>query len=49
MGEVIYIDKWLEKKAESTPLDVKKRLAEIAMEKMLLDSEEQHLLHLLDE
>lgn len=53
MGEipnnVIYIDDWLERNTKSTPLDVKRRLAEIAIERMLLMSEEEHLLHLLDE
>lgn len=49
MGEVIHIHEYLERKIKSTPLDVRKRLAEIAIEKMLLQSEEEHLLHLLDE
>lgn len=45
---VIYIEDWLERGTKPVPLNVRRRLAEIAMEKLLLQSEENHLKSLLD-
>lgn len=39
MGEVIRIDEYLERKHGPTPDDLKKRLAEIALQQLLLASE----------
>ena len=39
MGEVIRIDEYLERKNGPTPEDLKKRLAEIALQQLLLASE----------
>lgn len=46
---VIYIEDWLERRTKPIPLNVRRRLAEIAMEKLLLQSEENHLKSLLDD
>ena len=45
MGEVIRIEEWLHKR---DPEQIKKRLADIALEKLLLQSEENRLLSLLE-
>ena len=45
---VIYIEEYLERNTKPIPLNVRRRLAEIAMEKLLLQSEENHLKALLD-
>lgn len=39
MGEVIRIDEYLERRNGPTPDDLKKRLAEIALQQLLLASE----------
>lgn len=39
MGELIRIDEYLERKNGPTPDDLKKRLAEIALQQLLLASE----------
>ena len=50
MGEVIEIASYLERKAaETDPLEIRKRLADIAIEQALLQSEQQRLQKVLDE
>jgi len=49
MGELINLDEYREKKAASTPEHRTRRLAEIALEKLLLQSEENQILRLLGE
>lgn len=50
MGEVIYISQYLERKAEAVdPAAIRKRLADIAIEQMLLSSEKIRLQKVLDE
>jgi len=49
MGEVIYLDEYREKKAASIPEQRTRRLAEIALEKLLLQSEENQILRLIGE
>ena len=48
-NNVIYIDEYLERKTKPTPEDIRKRLANIAVEQMLLASEKIRLRALLDE
>lgn len=43
MGEVIRIDEYLERKNGPTPDDLKKRLAEIALQQLLLASEKRRI------
>lgn len=47
MGEVIYLDDYREKAAAPTRDDLTKRLAEIAVEKLVLQSEENRLKSIL--
>lgn len=50
MGEVIHISEYLERKAaEQDPAEIRKRLADIAIEQMLLSSERIRLQKVLDE
>lgn len=50
MGEVVYISQYLERKHEAVdPLEIRKRLADIAIEQMLLSSERIRLQKVLDE
>lgn len=56
MGEVIKIDDWLERKARPTRAEieqrlfkVRKELADLSIQQMLLDSEEQQLKRILRE
>lgn len=49
MGEVIRIDEYLERKNGPTPEDIRKRLAAIAIEQMLLASERLRLQSQLEE
>lgn len=48
MGEVIYLDEWQERRKPKDKGAIQLRLAEIAMEKMLLQSEEEHLKSMLN-
>lgn len=43
MGELIRIDEYLERKNGPTPGDLKKRLAEIALQQLLLASEKRRI------
>lgn len=43
MGEIIRIDEYLERKNGPTPEDLKKRLAEIALQQLLLASEKRRI------
>ena len=46
MGEIIYIQEWLMKK-EPDVESIKKRIADIALEKLLLQSEQNQLINRL--
>lgn len=48
MGELIVISEYLERRAGPTQEDVRKRLADIALEQLLLASERHHLQGLLE-
>lgn len=48
MGEVIYIDEFLERKTAPTPIELRKRLADIAIQQMLLAGERIRVQKLLD-
>jgi hypothetical protein len=43
MGELIHLDEYRERKARSVPSDVQKRIAEIAIDMALLQSEKDRL------
>ena len=47
MGEVIHISEYLERKAGPTQQDITKRLADIALQQLLLASEKHRLEHQL--
>ena len=49
MGELIRIDEYLERKTGPTPEDLRKRLAAIAIDQILLASERIRLQSQLDE
>jgi hypothetical protein len=49
MGEVINMQEFREQKAASLPEHKTRRLAEIALEMLLLQSEKNQILQLLDE
>jgi hypothetical protein len=49
MGEVIQMEEFRERKAASIPEHKRRRLAEIALEKLLLQSEENQIRRLLGE
>jgi hypothetical protein len=46
VGELIHIDEYRERKARSVPSDVQRRIAEIAIDMALLQSEKERLQNL---